>query len=225
MSTKDALSVGVSAATIVEVRKAQAELVSGHGHPLSKEEGQRFLELTSFIDFSAHLYLPEVEGEVVPYLGALAVLCRDGEVTLEVLRRIKLIADARHAHWRKEDVQRATDIAESVVERFSRRGRVGRSVVAQSAVALLKDFSANAAIRNKKLDAIPRSALREVAVRDEVDAGPPQKRRKGEEEEEDEADSPGYLEAMQALAEAGDVERVLELEAQVAGLGYQANVI
>ena len=82
------LTSGVSAATIVEIRKHKSSLAQLNNHSISDEEGHDYLDKVDFIDFDKDDYLPDVGRELLSYLRQLVVSCPDPSVQMEVIRRL-----------------------------------------------------------------------------------------------------------------------------------------
>ena len=210
----------------MDIRKAKAKLLQLNGQELSEEEGDKFLEAVEFITFSTDAYLPQVGRELTNYLSQVAAHCSDPHVLLEVIRRLKEIADCFHKNWEQKDVELISYTLHGIVERFPQRRRGHVSSVTQSALAVLKDLSSYKDLQQKKLTTIPRQLLKPT---DQIDAAPPAKEpRLDVQEGTDVTDAStefNYYDLMQKLAEATDDNTVLQLESQLADLGYEANVL
>ncbi len=216
----------MSAATIVEIRKVKGDLQQAHGHALSRDEAEKFLDLVEFINVEIDSYHPEVGRELMHYFAKVVAYCSDASVALEVIRRLKMVADTFHGTWSKEEVELISDTAHSLVGKFTKNARIRKSTVSQSAIALLKDLSTYKDLRTKKLNSHPRQLLASLKGQDEPDMGPPKKLRldnPGEKAEEEEDEK--YVEMMDQLVGAEDTDSALELEAQLEEMGYEPNVL
>lgn len=227
-ATNGVLDAGVSASMIVEIRKAKVKLLQLNGQVLSREEADSLLEAVEFINFGVDSYQPQVGRELMSYLLQVAAHCSDPSVVLEVIRRLKEIAERCHKAWGQEDVELVSHAAQSMVERFPRkRGRT--SLVSQSALALVKDLCSYKDLQQKKLTSLPRQVLREQRGTDQTDAAPlPKQARMESQEGVDLTDADTqfqYFDLLLQLAEATDDDAVLQLESQLDDLGYEANVL
>ena len=218
------MTVGVSAATIVEIRKAKGDLQQRHGQQVNRDDGEQFLEAVGFINIATDSYLPQVGNELMQYLVKLAAYCNDASVSLEVIRRLQEIADTFNGTWSREEVELISHAAHTLAGRFSQRTSVRRSPVSRSAVALLKDVSNYKDLQKRKLDAVPKDLLRSLKGRDEPDVGPPQKRSRGVALDGEQEDMQ-YLEIMEQLTEAKDCDTVLRLESQLDDMGCEPNIL
>ena len=214
------LETGISAATIVEIRKHKADLLQLHGQELEPEEVEDFLDSVQFINFEVDSYLPQVGTELVIFLAKLVVSTRDGSVALEVIRRLKQVADAFHSSWIREDVEMISSIVHSMTEGRSRRTRVY-----QSAAALLKDLSTYSQLKKKGLHTAPRNLLQSLTSTDEPDIGPPPTKKVAIDLATEEDSDEKYLDLMQQLAGAEDQDSTLRLESQLVDMGYEPNVV
>lgn len=234
----DVLDAGISATVIVEIRKAKATLLPFYGKELTTDEGKDLLDDLNFIDFSTDSYLPLVGKELLVYLVKLTACCDAESVTMEVIRRMKQIADAFHTHWDKEEVELISETMHGMVVAFTTKGRsIKDSPVAQSALACLKDLSSYKVLQQKKLDTGPKELLKSLRQgRDEIDMGPLKKRARvatdsgGSDtppppEKEKEGEDDDYLALMEQLAEPGDETVLQQLESKVAELGYESNIL
>ena len=219
---EESLTSGVSAATIVEIRKCKSSLTQLNNKKVSGDEGEDYLDKVDFVDFDKDEYLSVVGRELLSYLSQLVVNCEDHGVQMEVIRRLKSMCDAFLNEFTKEDVDEVTFVIQIMVERV---GNKRRSKLYQSAVAMLKDMTVN--FKAKGIETTPLSQLKKLKVpKDETDTGPPlEKRAKQDEEEMDTSDTEDeYLEIMEKLSECRDVEEALKLEAQLLEMGYEPNV-
>lgn len=213
------LASGVSAATIVEIRKYMASLVQLNNKQISAEDGQEYLDKVDFVDFDKEHYLPDVGRELLCYLRQLVVCCQDASVQMEVIRRLKSMCEAYKPQFTKKDVEEVVLMAKIMVERVRTKTR---SKLYQSAVALLKDLTVM--FKAKGFNKPATDALKQLKGRDETDAHPedipPEAKRSKQENEEENA----YLEIMERLSRCTDIEEALELEAELVAMGYEPNI-
>lgn len=220
------LTSGVSAATIVEIRKHKSSLAQLNNQTIDDEEGLDYLDRVDFIDFDKDEYLPDVGRELLSYLQQLVVSCPDPSVQMEVIRRLKSMCDAFKNQFNAEDVENATLLVKLMAKRSSKNKR---SRLYQSAVALLKDL----AVEFKGKGAAPAKEIESLKIREETDAPPPAKQARLDKEaeqpmtEEDiqQINDDHYLDVMKALSECTDVEQALKLEAELIEMGYEPNVV
>ncbi len=165
----DGVAVGVSAATIVDIRKAKAEIRALNGGKLSESRAEELLELVSFIDPTVDSYLPAVGIELIAFYEQLVVHCKQAYVVLEVVRRLGLLADAYHTQWTQSDVEAVTRVSERVLKSSASK----RSRTYQSAAALLKDLSSYKVLREKGLDKIAVQSLKGGTDLTDGDTSPP----------------------------------------------------
>ena len=223
----DSVAAGVSAVAILEIRKAKSNLLARHGQTLSADEGDKFLESVSFLNFTCDSYLPVIGVELMAFYQHLAVYSKSAMVQLEIIRKLKEIADVFHHQWANDDVQQIV----SVIGVFTASSP--RSKVYQSAVALLRELCEHKYTR-KTINKIPHEAMAKLKrsrqttmtrgqeVSDETDmGGPPTK--KPLLDATDEVDQ--YLAIMCKLAEAKPVDEAIGLESEVLDLGFEPNVL
>ena len=212
------LDAGISAATIVEIRKHKADLVQLHGQQVELEEAEDFLEAVEFVNVEVDSYLPEVGTELTIFLSKLvAYSSNSGSVALEVIRRLKQVADTFHGSWNKEDVEIISNTVHGMTE-----GRPQSSKVYQSAAALIKDLSTYKELKRKRLHIVPRDLLNSLKNTDEPDIGPPPTKKAANELAPDTEEK--YLDLMQQLACTEDEDKTLQLESQLVDMGYEPNV-
>lgn len=214
------LTSGVSAATIVEIRKHKSTLAQLNDNKISSDEGQDYLDKVDFIDFEKDQYLPDVGRELIAYLQQLVVSCEDASVQMEVIRRLKSMCDAFLTQFTKEDVEQVTTVVRIMVERVKTKKR---SKLYQSTVALLKDMAVN--FKAKGIQFVLRKELREPMFREETDTEPPpNKLAKLEGEDEQQKIEDRYLDFMEELSVCTDIEKALSLEAKLQEMGYEPNI-
>lgn len=143
---------GVTAVAILEIRKAKSLLLVRHGQTLSVDEGEQFLERVSFLNLNCDSYLPVIGTELIAFYQHLAVYCKGALVQLEIIRRLKEIADVFHIQWTNDDLQQIVGI----ITVFTASSP--RSKTYQSAVALLRELCEHRYPR-KTLNKIPREAM------------------------------------------------------------------
>ena len=232
MSTElsDSVAAGVSAVAILEIRKAKSLLLCRHGKTLTVDEGETFLECVSFLNLNCDSYLPIIGTEVIAFYQHLAVYCKGALVQLEIIRRLKEVADAFHPQWTNDDLQQIV----GVISVFTASSP--RSKVYQSAVALLRELCEHRYPR-KTLNKIPREAMNklkrpragkqaEVVGSDETDTGAPPAKKPlldAEGAKTDQVDE--YLDIMCKLAEAKPTDETIGLESKVLDLGFEPNVL
>lgn len=212
------LTSGVSAATIVEIRKCKSSLAQLNNEKVSEEEGQDYLDRVDFIDFEKDQYLVDVGRELTAYLLQLVVSCEDPVVQMEVVRRLRSMCDTFQHQFTEQDVDQLTLVAKMIVERVSSRKR---SKLYQSTAAFLKDLSV--IFKNRGTEA--KIELKRLKIREETDAEPPEKRVKlYEEEMEEEEMDKQYIEILEELSECTDIEEALKLEAKLLEMGFEPNI-
>ena len=226
--TDGTLTSGVSAATIVEIRKHKSSLAQLNNHAISDEEGHDYLDKVDFIDFDKDEYLPDVGRELLSYLRQLVVSCPDPSVQMEVIRRLKSMCDAFKNQFTAQDVEEATLVAKMMVKRSTRNKR---SRLYQSAVAFLKDLAVE--FKEKGMQEAPAKEIKSLKIKEEIDMGPPAKQARLDqqaelpmtEEDNEEMKDDHYLDLMNQLSECTDIEEALKLEAELIEMGYEPNVV
>ena len=224
----DSLTSGVSAATIVEIRKHKSSLAQLNNQAISDEEGHDYLDKVDFIDFEKDEYLPDVGRELLSYLRQLVVSCPNPSVQMEVIRRLKSMCDAFKNQFNAEDVEQATLVAKLMVERSNRNKR---SRLYQSAVAFLKDLAVE--FKGKGMQDAPAKEIKSLKFIEQTDTEPPAKQARLDEQAEqpmneediEQRNDDRYLDIMTKLSECTDVEEALKLEAELIEMGYEPNVV
>lgn len=222
------LTSGVSAATIVEIRKHKSSLAQLNNQTITDEEGQDYLDKVDFIDFDKDEYLPDVGRELLSYLRQLVVSCPDPSVQMEVIRRLKSMCDAFKNDFNADDVEQATLVAKMMVIRSSRNKR---SRLYQSAVAFLKDLAVE--FKGKGMQDAPVKEIKGLKVREETDMAPPAKQARMDvqaelpmdQDDTEQMNDDRYLDVVRALSECTDIEEALKLEAELIEMGYEPNVV
>ena len=219
------LTSGVSAATIVEIRKHKSSLAQLNNQAINDEEGHDYLDKVDFIDFEKDDYLPDVGRELLSYLQQLVVSCPDPSVQMEVIRRLKSMCDAFKNEFKAEDVEQATLVAKMMVKRSNKNKR---SRLYQSAVAFLKDLAVE--FKAKGMHAAPAEEINSLKVVEGVDtkeSEPPAKQAKLDDQalNEEDIEHDEYLDIMKQLSECADIEEALKLEAKLIEMGYEPNVV
>ena len=249
--TPDILGATISAASIVEIRKAKSALLQLHGQTVTQEEAEKFLDTVSFINFETDSYRPEVGSELIAFLSKLSTYCVNPEINLEVIRQFKFILETFDSSWSKQEVEVVGNTLCAMTKTFEKRSKTF-----QSALALLKDIGKNRALRSKKLHTIALELMQDINQRegrrkrvagDYVDLPMKFLRQGGEVgkgagtaiqedmvvEEEDGGvcaddgegtDFVDYLESMAQLVEAED-DKVGDLEKKLIDMGYEPNII
>ena len=213
------LTSGVSAATIVEIRKHKSALAQLNNEQISGEEGQDYLDKVDFIDFDKDQYLADVGRELLAYLQQLVVNCEDAAVQMEVIRRLKSMCDAFLTQFAKEDVEQVTIVTRVIMARVNTKKR---SKLYQSTVALLKDMTVS--FKAKGIQEVLKQELKNLKIREEPDMGEPPDKRAKRERDSEESDYK-YLEIMEKLSECTDTEQALRLEAELHEMGYEPNIV
>ena len=215
---------------ILEIRKVKSSLLARHGQTLSTDEGEKFLENVSFLNLSCDSYLPVIGTELMAFYQHLAVYCKSALVQLEIIRKLKEIADAFHHQWNNDDLQQIV----GVIGVFTTSGP--RSKVYQSALALLRELCEHRYAR-KTINKIPREAMTKLKrprgakqltqeASDETDLGaPPSKKPLLDTLEENTDAEDQYIDLMCKLAETKPVDSTLGLETKVLNLGFEPNVL
>lgn len=224
----DPVAAGVSAVAILEIRKAKSLLLARHGQTLTIDEGEKFLECVSFLNLNCDSYLPVIGTELIAFYQHLAVYCKGALIQLEIIRRLKEIADVFHPQWTNDDLQQIV----GVITVFTASSP--RSKAYQSAVAFLRELCDHRYPR-KTLNKIPREAMAKLkrpqkakleAGSDETDTGAPPTKKPlldAEEAKTDQVDE--YLDIMCKLAEAKPADDIIGLESKVLDLGFEPNVL
>ncbi len=230
------MSAGVSAATIMDIRKAKAEIRATNGAILSETQADTLLEAVNYIDPDVDHYLVEVGRELTAFYEQLVGHCKVQSIILEVLRRLKIISDAFHVQWSREDVEAMCSVSKRVVASAKPRSRAY-----QSATALLKDISKYSALKDRSLNKIAIQSLKDLRGSDLTDGdegtdctdgaeypllkrarldisciheaagGPPPIRQ-------------DYMELMERLSTCENAEEAGEIKEQLIEMGYEPEV-
>lgn len=231
--------MGVSASTIVEVRKAKAEILALNGRAIDNAQGEELLAMVSFINPDVDRYLPEVGTEIIDYFDQLVAHCNEPAIVLEVLRRLKILADTFNTQWKESDVEQVSRVSKRVLERAKSK----RSRLYQCGTALLKDLSMYSAIREKGFHKIPIKSMKDLRGVDLTDSGPSDAKRMKIDTEE--ASGPPPVEGEEAggpppVRDVGDEDRYLDLmeklsmckpeeeeaiEEKLMSMGYEPNIV
>ena len=222
--------MGVSASTIVEIRKAKAEILALNGAAIGHAQGEELLAMVSFINPEVDRYLPEVGTEIIDYFDQLVAHCNEPTIVLEVLRRLKILADSFNRQWKEADVKQISRVSEHVLARAKSK----RSRLYQSSIALLKDLSTYSALRENGFDKIPMKCVRDLRRVDFTDSGPPEtKKRRTDMGEEaggpppvrDADDEDRYLDLMEKLSECKEPQEEEAIEEELTSMGYEPNIV
>ena len=227
----------ISAAAIVEIRKASSLLVAMHGQKIGWEEAKPVIQIVDFIRIPDDSYLPEVGTELLSLLERLSAYSQEAVLLLEVIRRVKEVMDGYHHVWTEKEVKMVSNMLEGLAKRQNKGNKVF-----QSALALVKDLSQVIGKRDSVLSDIPKAVLRSVAAprrrgrpiskgggREEVDYGegdqPPAKMLLQASDDHTEE----YLEKMAALAQLTEetdyAQRCLDIEEEIKQYGYEPNIL
>lgn len=219
LSPTSYIITGVSAAAILEIRRAKAkfaEMWSGR-----TEHADLALGEVDFIDVEDE-YDIKVGEELMLLFKEIILHCKDPSISLEVIRRLKAIADCFHGKWKKNEVELACEVI--CISMQDARTKSKRSRVNQSGLALLKDLSTDRVLKKRKLHLVPQNTIKKLLAREETDAGvqdaeqPPSKRPHLESEEDK------YLELMETLAQTSNPEETLAVEQKLQAMGYEPHV-
>ena len=224
----------VSAAAIVEIRKARSLLVAMHGQKVGWEEAKKVIQIVDFIRIPDDSYLPEVGTELLSLLERLLAYSQEAVLQLEVIRRVKEVMDGYHSMWTKKEVKTVSDMMEDLAKRQNKTN----SKVFQSAIALVKDLSQLVGQRDTTLCDIPKATLRSVMAsrrrgrqgggREEVDYDGEQPPTKMSLQTSDDY-MEEYLEKMAALAQLTEetdyAQRCLDIEEEIKLCGYEPNIL
>lgn len=222
----DHLAAGVSATTIVEVRKSKSEILELNGSAIDQDHGESLLSAVSFINPELDNYLPEVGRELMVYFDQLVAYCNYPVVLLEVIRRLKILADAFHHQWSKGDVEQISKLVRKTMQGVGKRSKVY-----QSAAALLKDLSMYSVLKKKDLHNIPIDYLKGLRGTDLVDGDTdlPSAKRFREDRaptaDESNVDDDRYLELMEQLSTSEDSQEVERIETELSKMGYEPNIV
>lgn len=219
-----ALVTGVSAAAILEIRQAKAKFLESLS---STDNGlaQAIVALSEvcFLDVEADQYEEDVGKELMLLLQQIAGHCKDPTITLEVIRRLKSVAEQFHGEWGEERVQLMCNVVKVAMHGGPRSKK---SRVFQSGLALLKDLSRYSFLKEHDLHTIPQQVIKTMrAAREETDTGmqelPEAKRSRQEDGQQEEGDGEEdkYLELMEELVDTTNPERTLEIEGELETMG------
>ena len=200
---------------ILEIRRTKAKFLDSISREAEEESAEVALGELAFLDFEQDDYSIEVGEEALLMLREVVVHCKVSTIRLEVLRRVKSIADSFNSEWKEmEQVELVCQVVEKAMHRCNKRSRVY-----QSGLALLKDISSYQSLKDNKLNQGPLNAIRKLRGRDEVDADVMVPEAKRHEEEGDR-----YLSLMETLASSTDPEQILSIESQIEEMGYEPHI-
>lgn len=166
-------------------------------------------------------YTKEVGKEMMLLLQEIVAYCRAAHIGLEVLRRLKSVADSFHETWEREDVKLACQVVEKAIQ--SPHGK--RSKLYQSGIATLKDLSHYKAFKDNKLNIVPQNTIKGFRGGKDYIDGPPPKRPCLEPEGQDGiSDDDKYQRLMEDLASTTDTQKMLNIESQVEEMGYEPQI-
>lgn len=214
------LITGISAAAILEIRRTKARFLELCSQDEEEEGADTALKELGFLDFDLDEYSKEVGEEMLLVLREMVVHCREALIGLEVIRRLKSLADCFNAIWSEEEVKLACEIAEKAIRSPLRK----RSKLYQSGMAALKDLSQYKTLKENKLYRVPLGTIKGLrGGKDDVDApGPSPPKRPCLVEGEDDDDK--YHQLMEDLANSTDPELSLSIESQIEEMGYEPNI-
>uniref|UniRef100_A0A1X7UD46 Uncharacterized protein n=1 Tax=Amphimedon queenslandica TaxID=400682 RepID=A0A1X7UD46_AMPQE len=228
-TSKDSVSVGVSAGAILEIRKLKAQLGQYHVHPPTSSQLKSLLVQLDFVDFGDPFYLPSVAMEMVSFLQFFVGYNDDPSLKLEVIRYLSDIVD----HFKTADLnlKEICSTLESIAT-----GHSPRQLVYQSAFALLKDISKKGDVGGVVKDTMATIARQragplkkgrkviegvDFADQEDEDEEPNLKRTRFDDDDKDDT----YLSKMAALAEAQTQEERQDIERDIAKLGYETDIL
>jgi len=185
----------------------------------------------AFINPELDRYLPQVGKELILLYEQFAGHCTTGPLVMEVLRRIKILADAYNKQWGESDIKLASSVSKMIISKTRKQTRVY-----QSGVALLKDLSSYASFKEKGWHKIPVSELKGLRSVDLVDGepaakrphldtvagGPPSFTMETESAVTDEEDA--FLELMEELANCENESQATEIEQRLIDNGFEPEV-
>lgn len=228
----------VSATTIVEIRKARAQLSDYHGKSVGWSEAERVFSALDFINLDQDSYLPQVGKELLLLMERMVVYSSDSEVRLEVIRRVKEIVDQFHSNWEEEEVKLTSQMMVVMAEQYS-----PSNMVFQSSAALLKDLSQQLGRRNATLGNMSRKNLQKLLKNakrkkrrtmgsEEVDSDMPGVQMGISEGPQDTIELEEYLDKMEDLANLTEdvdgphgVRRCLNIEQEIKRMGFEPNIL
>lgn len=150
-------------------------------------------------------------------LQEIVAYCRAARIGLEVLRRLKSVADSFHATWGEEDMKLACQVVEKAIR--SPQGK--RTKLYQSGMATLKDLSHYKTFKENKLNKVPLDTIKGFrGGKDDIDAPSPKRPHL----ESGVGDDEEYQQLMEELASSTDPQHMLNIESQIEEMGYEPHI-
>ena len=145
----------MSAAAIVEIRKARMVLASMHEQMVGWNKAKQIIEAVEFFKIPGDSgYLPQVGKELLSLFGQLLAYSHEAVIQLEVIRHVKEIVDAYHKVWKQKRVR---VVCEMMHELAKRQGTLNK--VYQSAMALVKYIAQLTQHKSEDIKKIPQDIL------------------------------------------------------------------
>ena len=145
----------VSAAAIIEIRKARSVLATMHGQTVGWDEAKQVIEAVDFIKILEDSgYLPQVGEELLCLFGQLLAYSHESVVQLEAIRHVKEIVDAYYEVWKEKEVRVVCDMMHDIAKQQSTPNKVY-----QSAMALVKHIAQLTGQKDNGISKIPKEVL------------------------------------------------------------------
>ena len=234
----------VSAAAIIEIRKARSVLEAMHGQMVGWDEAYQVIEAVDFIKIPRDSgYLPQVGDELLSLFGQLLAYSHEAVVQLEVIRYVQEVVDAYYEVWKEQEVREVCDMMHEIAKRQGTSNKVY-----QSAMALVKHIAQLTGQKDNGISKIPKEVLQlmrkscqnkqrehsiaKKASRVEVDYGDISESSNNTSRVEETAEQ--YLQKMEELASLtitnndtpeNLVEHRLKIEQEIRDLGYEPDIL
>lgn len=206
----------MSAVAILEVRKSKARFLESWSREEDEGYADSALGEIAFLDFEQDEYTKEVSLEMLTMLREIGIRCRVAFIGLEVIRRLKSIADCFNSTWDVEEMKLVCNLVGKLM-RDSRQKRSNK--VYQSGMALLKDLSSYTVVKKNGLNKVPLDTIKKLrGGKDEIDA--PSNKRIRTEEDDDEK----YHRLMEELATSNDPTQILNIEDEIEMMGFEPHI-
>lgn len=215
-SSSAELVTSISAVAILEIRQAKTRFLESWSERRSESVADQALTELRFLDFEEDEYAMEVSEEVVLMLREVVAFCKVPVIIMEVIRRLKEIANSFNSSWDKEHVELVCDVIYQAIKDPSKK----RSRSYQSGLALLKDLSSYKSLKENELAKVARGTIRKLYAMDETDAPPEMKRARLSEEDKDDE----YHDLLVQLPDLTDTQDILDMENRIRELGYEPSV-